>query len=160
MKQASNLGEILGRALYGELPPRPRPELEAASEVYKTRVAAEKARKAEDEERLRQQLEADAAERARRLRAQRTMVRPAPAQVLRKSRPARPARPPSVKSRIVGLLKGYPKGLTSAEVTRLLNLAKANSTNAFLSSLVDDGKVEKLGDRRPHHFALIGGAGT
>jgi hypothetical protein len=59
MFKASNLGQILGRALYGELPPKPQPALvdaaEAARREAEQRQAVERERAARDEAARREQ---------------------------------------------------------------------------------------------------------
>jgi hypothetical protein len=162
MLEASNLGQIIGRARYGVLERRPQPELQEAAERARLTDAI---RRAADAERARQQEAARLADND----ATRHSVRSAPVNSPAPGQqyfapPAPPHRPKatlgrgpggrrrhagSLVARIEALLAAHPQGVKLPAMASELNCAAREITKRlhFL-------RVEKLGTRRNYIYRL------
>jgi hypothetical protein len=162
MLEASNLGQIIGRARYGALERRPRPELAAAAdqarmaECGRREVEAESARqqeaarRAQESELDRQHAERKKAERQaeraeRQRRAAERAARPAPSGKKIAKRGSR-------QLQIRTLLAAHPAGLRAPEVAAMLGI-ETGLASAHLAALVKRD-VEKGGDYGRYVYRL------
>jgi membrane protein involved in colicin uptake len=166
MFKASNLGQILGRALYGELPPKPQPALvdaaEAARREAEQRQAVERERAARDEAARREQERSLDRARAAKIREEDEAARAAAeerraATVAARKRKATKAPPAphriGTSSAIRELLAKHPEGLRSGEVAAALGI-KVGLASAHLCTL---SGVLKSGVRGRFVFRLKNG---
>jgi hypothetical protein len=158
-----NLGQLVGRAIYGELPRKPQPALvdaaEAARRDAEQRQAVERERAARDEAARREQERSLDRARAAKIREEAEAARAAAeerraATVAARKRKAIKAPPAphriGTSSAIRALLAKHPEGLRSGEIAATLGI-KVGLASAHLCSLSD---VVRSGERGRFVFRL------
>lgn len=152
-----NLGQLVGRALYGELPRKPQPALVDAAEAARREDEARRAVERERAERAlaarREQERSLDQARAAQIRAEKQAARQAAEERLAAEQAARKKKAPQRPSRsgaIRALLAQHPQGLRSGEVAAHLGI-DVGLASAHLAGMAD---VLKSGERRRFVYRL------